>query len=183
MPLCHTSAPRNRISSQRSSWELDYILSQPIVPTMMQAARHTALTLRSVNTSLQATTGAACQRLYHKNVSTYHRNALPTSSCSACISTFTSSWASREQAYLCVALFAYTRQETKWLISLRWTAFGSMINVALTQVVDHYEKPRNVGSFDKTDPAVGTGLVGAPACGDVMKLQIKVRYAYLSRCT
>ncbi|EFN57984.1 hypothetical protein CHLNCDRAFT_20689, partial [Chlorella variabilis] len=41
-------------------------------------------------------------------------------------------------------------------------------------VVDHYEKPRNVGSFDKTDPNVGTGLVGAPACGDVMKLQIKV---------
>ncbi|KAI7840679.1 hypothetical protein COHA_005601 [Chlorella ohadii] len=41
-------------------------------------------------------------------------------------------------------------------------------------VVDHYEKPRNVGSFDKADPNVGTGLVGAPACGDVMKLQIKV---------
>ncbi|KAL4858498.1 Iron-sulfur cluster assembly protein 1 [Chlorella vulgaris] len=41
-------------------------------------------------------------------------------------------------------------------------------------VVDHYDKPRNVGSFDKTDPNVGTGLVGAPACGDVMKLQIKV---------
>lgn len=42
------------------------------------------------------------------------------------------------------------------------------------QVVDHYERPRNVGSFDKSDPSVGTGLVGAPACGDVMKLQIKV---------
>lgn len=41
-------------------------------------------------------------------------------------------------------------------------------------VVRHYEKPSNVGSFDKTDPNVGTGLVGAPACGDVMKLQIKV---------
>ena len=41
-------------------------------------------------------------------------------------------------------------------------------------VVDHYESPRNVGSFDKNDPSVGTGLVGAPACGDVMKLQIKV---------
>jgi len=41
-------------------------------------------------------------------------------------------------------------------------------------VVDHYEKPRNVGSFKKDDPDVGTGLVGAPACGDVMKLQIKV---------
>ena len=42
------------------------------------------------------------------------------------------------------------------------------------KVVDHYENPRNVGSFDKNDPAVGTGMVGAPACGDVMKLQIKV---------
>ena len=42
------------------------------------------------------------------------------------------------------------------------------------QVVDHYENPRNVGSFDKNDPSVGTGLVGAPACGDVLKLQIKV---------
>ncbi|GFZ03765.1 SufE/NifU family protein [Actinidia rufa] len=42
------------------------------------------------------------------------------------------------------------------------------------RVVDHYNHPRNVGSFDKSDPTVGTGLVGAPACGDVMKLQIKV---------
>jgi len=42
------------------------------------------------------------------------------------------------------------------------------------QVVDHYENPRNVGSFDKGDDTVGTGMVGAPACGDVMKLQIKV---------
>jgi nitrogen fixation protein NifU and related proteins len=42
------------------------------------------------------------------------------------------------------------------------------------QVVDHYEHPRNVGSFDKADAGVGTGFVGAPACGDVMKLQIKV---------
>lgn len=42
------------------------------------------------------------------------------------------------------------------------------------QVIDHYEHPRNVGSFDKTDTNVGTGMVGAPACGDVMKLQIKV---------
>jgi len=41
-------------------------------------------------------------------------------------------------------------------------------------VVDHYENPRNVGSFDKADLNVGTGVVGAPACGDVMKLQIKV---------
>jgi nitrogen fixation NifU-like protein len=42
------------------------------------------------------------------------------------------------------------------------------------KVLDHYENPRNVGSFDKNDPNVGTGMVGAPACGDVMKLQIKV---------
>lgn len=42
------------------------------------------------------------------------------------------------------------------------------------KVIDHYENPRNVGSFDKNDTQVGTGLVGAPACGDVMKLQIKV---------
>jgi nitrogen fixation NifU-like protein len=41
-------------------------------------------------------------------------------------------------------------------------------------VIDHYENPRNVGSFDKSDADVGTGMVGAPACGDVMKLQIKV---------
>ena len=43
-----------------------------------------------------------------------------------------------------------------------------------TNVLDHYENPRNVGSLDKTDKSVGTGLVGAPACGDVIKLQIKV---------
>ena len=42
------------------------------------------------------------------------------------------------------------------------------------KVLDHYENPRNVGSLDKADPSVGTGMVGAPACGDVMKLQIKV---------
>ena len=44
-----------------------------------------------------------------------------------------------------------------------------------SSVVDHYENPRNVGSFDKSEDSVGTGLVGAPACGDVMKLQIKVK--------
>jgi nitrogen fixation NifU-like protein len=41
------------------------------------------------------------------------------------------------------------------------------------KVIDHYENPRNVGSFDKSDSNIGTGLVGAPACGDVMKLQVK----------
>lgn len=43
-----------------------------------------------------------------------------------------------------------------------------------TKVLDHFNNPRNVGSFDKDDPLVGTGIVGAPECGDVMKLQIKV---------
>jgi nitrogen fixation NifU-like protein len=43
------------------------------------------------------------------------------------------------------------------------------------KVIDHYENPRNVGSFEKDDPNIGTGMVGAPACGDVMKLQIKVQ--------
>jgi nitrogen fixation NifU-like protein len=44
-------------------------------------------------------------------------------------------------------------------------------------VIDHYENPRNVGSFDKNETGIGTGMVGAPACGDVMKLQIKVNEA------
>jgi nitrogen fixation protein NifU and related proteins len=43
------------------------------------------------------------------------------------------------------------------------------------KVIDHYENPRNVGTLDKEDPNVGTGLVGAPACGDVMRLQLKIR--------
>jgi len=42
------------------------------------------------------------------------------------------------------------------------------------KLLDHYENPRNVGSFDKNDPTVATGMVGAPACGDVMKLQLKI---------
>jgi nitrogen fixation NifU-like protein len=42
------------------------------------------------------------------------------------------------------------------------------------KVIDHYENPRNVGSFDKADDSIGTGMVGAPACGDVMKLQLRV---------
>ena len=49
------------------------------------------------------------------------------------------------------------------------------------KVIDHYENPRNVGSFAKDDPSVGTGMVGAPACGDVMKLQIKVDEAGIIR--
>ncbi|KAG6068794.1 hypothetical protein E4U32_007659 [Claviceps aff. humidiphila group G2b] len=52
--------------------------------------------------------------------------------------------------------------------------FASMTATAGSALLDHYSKPRNPGSMDKKDPAVGTGLVGAPACGDVMKLQIRV---------
>ena len=46
------------------------------------------------------------------------------------------------------------------------------------KVIDHYENPRNVGSLDKNDVNVGTGLVGAPACGDVMKLQVDASFAF-----
>ncbi|KAK3035309.1 hypothetical protein RJ639_034017 [Escallonia herrerae] len=53
-------------------------------------------------------------------------------------------------------------------------ARGALPRLYHERVVDHYNNPRNVGSFDKDDATVGTGLVGAPACGDVMKLQIKV---------
>ncbi|CAI2734931.1 unnamed protein product [Schistosoma spindalis] len=68
------------------------------------------------------------------------------------------------------------------MISSRFGICQSAITRCLKQhasayhknVIDHYENPRNVGSFDKKDMSVGTGLVGAPACGDVMKLQIKV---------
>ena len=50
--------------------------------------------------------------------------------------------------------------------------FGFFSRNCQLQVIDHYENPRNVGSLDKDDQNVGTGLVGAPACGDVMKLQV-----------
>jgi len=51
---------------------------------------------------------------------------------------------------------------------------GNHIMAYSNKVIDHYENPRNVGTFDKGDDSVGTGMVGAPACGDVMRLQIKV---------
>jgi len=54
------------------------------------------------------------------------------------------------------------------------TVSGEIIMAYSNKVLDHYENPRNVGSFEKGDESVGTGMVGAPACGDVMKLQIKV---------
>jgi len=55
-----------------------------------------------------------------------------------------------------------------------WFIVCGVIMAYSDKVIDHYENPRNVGSFDKDDKDVGTGMVGAPACGDVMKLQIKV---------
>jgi Fe-S cluster assembly scaffold IscU len=64
------------------------------------------------------------------------------------------------------ALGLTSRQSTPWSVGILRTYHEN--------VIDHYDNPRNVGSFDKNDPNVGTGLVGAPACGDVMKLQIKV---------
>ena len=60
-------------------------------------------------------------------------------------------------------------------LALRPAVFAATKRSYHEVIVDHYESPRNVGSFDKKDPTVGTGLVGAPACGDVMKLQIKVK--------
>lgn len=53
-------------------------------------------------------------------------------------------------------------------------SLGTPVALYHKNVIDHYENPRNVGSLDKNDKNVGTGLVGAPACGDVMKLQVKV---------
>jgi nitrogen fixation protein NifU and related proteins len=60
--------------------------------------------------------------------------------------------------------------------TLAFSAPNQEVNIMAysEKVVDHYENPRNVGSFEKGDDTVGTGMVGAPACGDVMKLQIKV---------
>jgi len=60
------------------------------------------------------------------------------------------------------------------LLKSRAASFSTPVLAYHPNVLDHYENPRNVGSLDKNDRHVGTGLVGAPACGDVMKLQIKV---------
>ena len=61
------------------------------------------------------------------------------------------------------------------MLRLRGTNFPLLCRTYHKRVIDHYENPRNVGTFDKSDHDVGTGLVGAPACGDVMKLQIRVK--------
>lgn len=69
---------------------------------------------------------------------------------------------------------AISRKAGGNLLKSRVTSFSTPILSYHPNVLDHYENPRNVGSLDKSDRHVGTGLVGAPACGDVMKLQIKV---------
>merc|ERR1739848_779748 len=75
---------------------------------------------------------------------------------------------------------ALLRRTTSGLLGCLSKAWGAPLAATAPtrlyheKVIDHYENPRNVGSFDKNDKNVGTGLVGAPACGDVMKLQIKV---------
>ena len=61
------------------------------------------------------------------------------------------------------------------ILKLRGVNYSLLHRTYHKRVLDHYENPRNVGSFDKRDCDVGTGLVGAPACGDVMKLQIRVK--------
>ncbi|GKD10208.1 iron-sulfur cluster assembly protein 1-like protein, partial [Tanacetum coccineum] len=66
------------------------------------------------------------------------------------------------------------KQATKSILGFRVSPAPALNRFYHERVVDHYNNPRNVGAFDKNDPTVGTGLVGAPACGDVMKLQIKV---------
>lgn len=71
----------------------------------------------------------------------------------------------------CKRLLGFTQSQSQSQLKVGSLA---VIRQYHERVVDHYNNPRNVGSFDKNDPDVGTGLVGAPACGDVMKLQIKV---------
>jgi len=70
-----------------------------------------------------------------------------------------------------MALFRSSRDLARKLLTQNTAAQGALYH---KNVIDHYENPRNVGSMDKKDKNVGTGLVGAPACGDVMKLQIKI---------
>jgi len=71
-------------------------------------------------------------------------------------------------------LNAISRKAAGNLLKSRAKSFSTPVLAYHPNVLDHYENPRNVGSLDKNDRHVGTGLVGAPACGDVMKLQIKV---------
>jgi len=73
-----------------------------------------------------------------------------------------------------MALYRCSQGFIKQAINKANTSFVVPVATYHKNVIDHYENPRNVGSMDKKDKTVGTGLVGAPACGDVMKLQIKV---------
>lgn len=79
--------------------------------------------------------------------------------------------------HLCLNLRSSTcqRHVLRQEVSLVPTLVHDNSDCYNAQVVDHYDNPRNVGSFNKNDEDVGTGLVGAPACGDVMKLQLRVR--------
>jgi len=73
------------------------------------------------------------------------------------------------KSFTCAKLF-----KNEFINKQKFTLTKVQNRVYHPKVIDHYERPRNVGSLEKSDPDVGTGLVGAPACGDVMKLQIKV---------
>ena len=129
---------------------------------MMQVTRQALVQLRSFCPVVEST-GVAAQRCYHKNVSGYIiicELLIGSGGRSSCV-------CKRVQGRECAR---QGHQEY-----LHGSVDQKDDSCILSQVVDHYEKPRNVGSFDKKDIDVGTGLVGAPACGDVMKLQIRVR--------
>ena len=133
----------------------------------MQVTRQALVQLRSFCPAAEST-GVACQRWYHKNVSSItqklHASPMPESDCAV----------GRRVCIMAKGEGQFRRVSISVQTSL------SSILTDILQVVDHYEKPRNVGSFDKKDLDVGTGLVGAPACGDVMKLQIRVRISLQS---
>ena len=93
--------------------------------------------------------------------------------CSPSTSYFAASAATGTRHYHKNVSLAFVRAQLPLLACPKPYADSKRLQPNL-QVVDHYERPRNVGTFDKNDEDVGTGLVGAPACGDVMRLQIKV---------
>ena len=113
---------------------------------MLQSLRCAAGALRESSAACQLVRPAVvvAQRPYHKNVSSSGTYPVKPS--------------------------MHITEERRFVWQRDVTCFNFLMHL---QVVDHYENPRNVGSFGKSDADVGTGLVGAPACGDVMKLQIK----------
>ena len=132
------------------------VAQSPFAMLSLSRAARASATSRATAASLSAT------RSYHKNV----RVTQPPP-CRAISPIFFAQRASTRFAFRVPSLASspLTRNSPS---PLSPSAFARL------QVVDHFEKPRNVGSFDKSDANVGTGLVGAPACGDVMKLQIRV---------